>query len=78
MEHNETGVIRLHAFGRIVARQTVKHLGTMTPAGRGTLMTVAVTIPAIGNVTSTPGFFPRDYLLHGGLIGSTCSANPSG
>ena len=64
---------------RIVARRGMKQVGFITSAERGTLVTVAFAVSAIGN---TFFVFPRvhfyDRFVSNGPTGSNGAANPSG
>lgn len=79
---DETGITTVQKPDRVVARKGVKQIGRITSAERGTLVTMAISVSAIGN--STPPFFvfPRvhfkDHFLNGAPAGSAGSANPSG
>ena len=67
---------------RIVAKRGMKQVGFITSAERGTLVTVAFAVSAIGN--SIPPFLviPRvhfyDRFVSNGPTGSNGAANPSG
>ena len=79
---DETGVTTVQAPSRVVARRGVKQVGAMTSGERGTLVSVAYAIQALGN--SIPPFFvfPRknfkQYFLQSGPLGSAGTANKSG
>lgn len=79
---DETGVTTVHTPNRVVARRGVKQLGKMTSGERGTLVTVAVAVSALGNAIPPLFVFPRvnykPHFVHGGPVGSVGTANPSG
>ncbi|KAF2902807.1 hypothetical protein ILUMI_03378 [Ignelater luminosus] len=47
---DETGITTVQVPNRIIARRGIKSLGKMTSAERGTLVTVAVAVSALGNM----------------------------
>ena len=62
---DETGVTTVQAPSRVVARRGLKQVGAMTSGERGTLVSVAYAVQALGN--SIPPFFvfPRqNYKQH--------------
>ena len=79
---DETGITTVQKPCRIVAKRGMKQVGFITSAERGTLVTVAFAVSAIGN--SIPPFlvFPRvhfyDRFVSNGPTGSNGAANPSG
>lgn len=79
---DETGLTTVHKPSKILGRKGVKQIGAVTSGERGTLVTVAAAISAIGN--SIPPFFvfPRvhfkQHFLTGGPIGCAGTAYPSG
>ena len=46
---DETGVTTVQALSRVVARRGVKQVGAMTSGERGTLVSVAYAVQALGN-----------------------------
>lgn len=79
---DETGVTTVHTPEKIIATKGVRQIGAMTSGERGTLVTVAVAINALGN--SVPPFFvfPRkrfhSHFIHEGPPASAGAANGSG
>jgi len=79
---DETGVTTVQSPNRVVARRGYKQVGSIVSADRGTLVTMACAISAIGNNTPPFFVFPRvhykDHFVANGPPGSNGSANPSG
>ncbi|XP_066950693.1 uncharacterized protein [Macrobrachium rosenbergii] len=79
---DETGVTTVQKPVKVVARKGSKQIGKMTSAERGTLVTVAIAVSAIGNAVPPFFVFPRvhfrDHFLTNGPPGSSGAANPSG
>lgn len=79
---DETGVTTVHKPSKVIARKGFKQVGAITSAERGTLVTLAAAVSAVGN--SVPPFFvfPRvhfkDYFIRDGPIGCKGGSNPSG
>lgn len=79
---DETGLTTVQKPSKIVARRGFKQVGSITSGERGTLVTVACAVSALGN--SIPPFFifPRvhfkEFWLSGGPAGSNGAANKSG
>nr|XP_047124426.1 MFS-type transporter clz9-like [Hydra vulgaris] len=79
---DETAVTTVQQPKKVIAKKGLKQVGAITSAERGTLVTLACTINAIGN--SIPPFFifPRknfkDRFLISAPTGSAGDANPSG
>nr|XP_047138897.1 uncharacterized protein LOC124814861 [Hydra vulgaris] len=79
---DETAVTTVQQPKKVIAKKGLKQVGAITSAERGTLVTLACTINAIGN--SIPPFFifPRknfkDHFLISAPTGSAGDANPSG
>ncbi|XP_018344908.1 PREDICTED: uncharacterized protein LOC108750148 [Trachymyrmex septentrionalis] len=77
---DETGITTVHTPNRVVACRGMKQLGKMTSAERGTLVTVAVAVSAIGNMVLPFFIFPKvnykNHFIQGGPLGG--DANPSG
>lgn len=79
---DETGVTTVQNPNRVVARRGYKQIGSIVSAERGTLVTIASAVSAIGN--SIPPFFifPRvhfkTHFLNSAPPGSSGAANPSG
>lgn len=78
---DETGITTVRP-NRIIARRGTKSLGKMTSAERGTLVTVAVGVSALGNMVPPFFVFPRihykSHFVRGGPIGCEGDANLSG
>lgn len=79
---DETGVTTVHKPDRVVARKGVKQIGAITSGERGTLVTIACAVSAIGNSIPPYFIFPRKnfkpYFLNNAPVGSGGSANASG
>lgn len=79
---DETGLTTVHVPNRVIARRGIKNLGKMTSAERGTLVTVAVAVSALGNMVPPFFVFPRvhykEHFIRGGPVGSDGDANSSG
>jgi hypothetical protein len=79
---DETGITTVQKPDKIIARRGARQVGSVTSAERGTLVTVAFAVNAIGNVIPPFFVFPRvqfqDHFIRDGPIGSAGSANPSG
>jgi hypothetical protein len=79
---DETGITTVQRPNRVVARRGVKQVGAVTSSERGTLVTMALAISAIGNQVPPFFVFPRaryrDHFLANGPPGSWGTANPSG
>lgn len=79
---DETGITTVQKPDRVVARRGARQVGSVTSAERGTLVTVAIAVNAIGNAIPPFFVFPRvryqDHFIRDGPIGSAGSANPSG
>lgn len=79
---DETGLTTVHVPNRIIARRGIKILGKITSAERGTLVSVAVAISALGNMVPPFFVFPRvhykSHFIRGGPVGLEVDANPSG
>ncbi|RXN32660.1 tigger transposable element-derived 6-like protein [Labeo rohita] len=79
---DETGVTTVHKPDKVLARRGFKQVGSLTSAERGTLVTLACAVSAIGN--SLPPYFNfprvhfRDHFLINGPPGSKGGANSSG
>ena len=78
---DETGVTTVQRPDKVVARRGTRQVGAVTSAERGTLITVAFAVNALGN-SMPPFFFPRvryhDYFVRDGPLGSVGAPNPSG
>lgn len=79
---DETGVTTVQIPDRVVARKGTKQVGRIVAAERGTLVTLAVAVSAIGNLIPPFFIFPRkkykkEFIVKG-PIGCGGSANPSG
>lgn len=79
---DETGVTTVQTPHRVIARKGVKQVGAITSAERGTLVTMACAVSAMGNSTAPFFIFPRvhfkDHFIASGPVGSAGAANPSG
>lgn len=79
---DETGITTVQKPDRIIARRGARQVGSVTSAERGTLVTIAFAVNAIGNAIPPFFVFPRvryqDHFIRDGPIGSAGSANPSG
>lgn len=79
---DETGITTVQKPNKVVARRGFKQVGRITSSERGTLVTMMISVSALGN--SVPPFFIfprkkfRDYMLNGAPVGSSGAANPSG
>lgn len=79
---DETGVTTVQKPDRVVAKRGTKQVGSVTSAERGTLVTLAFAVSALGNELPPMFVFPRvryqEHFVRDGPIGSTGTANPSG
>lgn len=79
---DETGVTTVQNPDRVVARRGFKQVGSIVSAERGTLVTIASAVSAIGNYIPPYFIFPRvhfkQHFLNSAPPGSQGSANPSG
>ncbi|KAL0166873.1 hypothetical protein M9458_038717, partial [Cirrhinus mrigala] len=79
---DETGVTTVHKPDKVLARRGFKQVGSLTSAERGTLVTLACAVSAIGNSLPPYFIFPRvhfrDHFLINGPPGSKGGANSSG
>lgn len=79
---DETGVTTVQRPDRVVARKGFRQIGRVTSAERGSLVTMAFAVSALGN--SVPPFFifPRvnfkPHFIRDGPIGCDGAAHPSG
>lgn len=75
-----SGPTTVHVLYRVIARREIKNLAKMTSAERGTLVTVAFGISALGNIVPSFCVFPRihykDHFIGSERVGS--DVNPSG
>jgi len=66
---------------KIVAAKGTKQVGAMTSAQRGSLVTLAVAVSAVGHMLPPHLIFPRvnycDHFVRGGPAGCTGAATPS-
>ncbi|KAF8781401.1 hypothetical protein HNY73_011800 [Argiope bruennichi] len=66
---DETGISTVQKPDRVVARRGFKQIGKMTSVERGTLVTLAIAVSAIGNKIPPLFIFPRvnfrDHFLNG-------------
>lgn len=79
---DESGITTVQRPDKVVARRGTKQVGSVTSAERGTLVTIAVAVSAIGNCVPPIFIFPRvnfrEHFIRNGPTGSIGSANPSG
>lgn len=79
---DETGVTTVQVPDRVVARRDIKQVGRIVAAERGTLVTLAVSVSAVGNLVPPFFIFPRknfkNQFIKGGPVGSGGSVNPGG
>lgn len=79
---DETGITTVQKPDRVVARRGARQVGALTSAERGTLVTQAFAVNAIGNSIPPVFVFPRvnfyDHFIRDGPVGSAGAANPSG
>lgn len=79
---DETGVTTVQKPDRVIARRGYKQVGRIVSSERGTLVTLAVAVSALGN--SIPPFFVfprvhfREHFLNNAPPESAGDANPSG
>ena len=76
------GITTVQKPDRIIARKGIKQVGAITSAERGTLVTIAIAINAIGNSIPPIFVFPRkrfkEHFMRGAPVGSIGCANGSG
>lgn len=79
---DETGVTTVQKPDRIVTRRGTRQVGALTSAERGTLVTVAMAVNALGNTMPPMFVFPRlrfhDHFIRDGPPGCTGAGNASG
>ncbi|XP_068213893.1 uncharacterized protein [Palaemon carinicauda] len=79
---DETWVTTVQKPVKVVPRKGSKQIEKRTSAERGTLVTVAIVVSAIGNAVPPFLVFPRvhfrDHFLINSPLGSSGAANPSG
>lgn len=79
---DETGITTVQKPNKTVARRGFKQIGRITSAERGTLVTLAFAVSALGNSVPPYFIFPRvhfkDHFIAKGPLGCAGSANPSG
>ncbi|XP_066585533.1 uncharacterized protein [Prorops nasuta] len=79
---DETGVTTVQKPNRIVARRGARQVGALTSAERGTLVTLASAVNALGNAIPPMFVFPRvryhEHFLRDRPLGSIGISNPSG
>jgi len=79
---DETGVTTVHRPAKVIAVKGTKQVGSITSGERGTLVTVALAVSAIGNTVPPMLIFPRKkmkpWFLTNAPVGSVGSANQSG
>ncbi|PZC71419.1 hypothetical protein B5X24_HaOG213482 [Helicoverpa armigera] len=79
---DETGVTTVQKPDKVIARCGTRQVGAVTSAERGTLVTVAFAVNALGNTMPPFFIFPRvryhDHFVRDGPVGSVGAANPSG
>lgn len=79
---DETGVTTVQVPDRVVGRKGMKQIGRIVSAERGTLVTLAVAVSALGSLVPPFFIFPRKKFKQEFLLkaqpGSDGAANPSG
>lgn len=79
---DETGCLTVQDPSMVVTRKGAEHVGAVTSAERGQLVTVIACVNAAGNHTPPGIVFPRvvfkDHMIKGAPPGSMGAANPSG
>lgn len=79
---DETGVTTVQVPDKVVARRGFKQIGSIVSAERGSLVTIACAVSAIGNHIPPFFIFPRvnyrEHFVANGPSGSRGAANPSG
>lgn len=79
---DETGVTTVQKPDKVVARRGIRQVGAVTSAERGTLVTAAFAVNALGNTIPPLFIFPRvryeDHFIRDGPVGSAGTANLSG
>lgn len=79
---DETGVTTVQKPVKVVAQKGTKQVGALTSGERGTLVTVAVAVNAIGNSVPHIFIFPRlryqDHFVRDGPVGCIGAGNASG
>lgn len=79
---DETGITTVQTPERIVARRGERQVGAVTSAERGTLVTLACSINALGNTIPPMFVFPcvhfKSHFIQDGPPGCIGTANPSG
>ncbi|XP_047118526.1 MFS-type transporter clz9-like [Schistocerca piceifrons] len=79
---DETGVTTVQKPDKVVARRGVRQVGALTSSERGTLVTVAFAVNALGNTMPSLFIFPRvryrDNFVGDGPVGSIGTTSPSG
>lgn len=79
---DETGVTTVQKPVKVVAEKGTKQVGALTSGERGTLVTVALAVNAIGNSVPPIFIFPRlrykDHFIRDGPVGCIGAGNASG
>jgi hypothetical protein len=79
---DESGVTTVQTPNRVIARKGAKQVSAMTSAERGTLVTLALAVNAIGNYLPPMFVFPRkrfkSHFIRDGPVGSVGTGNSSG
>lgn len=79
---DETGVTTVQKPNKVVAKKGFKQVGAITSAERGTLVTLAAAVSAVGNSVPPYFVFPRvhfkEHFIRDGPIGCKGGSNPSG
>ncbi|CAK9292519.1 unnamed protein product [Gordionus sp. m RMFG-2023] len=79
---DETGLTTVQTPSKIIAQKGQKQVGSITSAERGTLITLALAVNAIGHTIPPMFLFPRkkyyDYFVRDGPSGSIGVSNGSG
>ena len=79
---DETGITTVQTPDRVIAKRGTKQVEVMTSGERGSLVSVACAVNAIGNTIPPMFVFPRiryaDHFVRDGPVGSIGSGNKSG
>ena len=79
---DETGITTVQRPSKIVAAKGTKQVGSMTSGERGSLVTMAVAVSAVGSLVPPLLIFPRvnyrEHFIRDGPAGCVGAATPSG
>ncbi|XP_065314510.1 uncharacterized protein LOC135923598 [Gordionus sp. m RMFG-2023] len=79
---DETGLTTVQRPNKVIARKGEKQVGAITTSERGTLMTLAISVNALGNSIPPMFIYPRkkfyDHYLRDGPVGCIGVSNGSG